>query len=92
MNPPYKRNLHLKILEAVIPIADKVVNISPCTWFAKHNRWKTTFTKYNASIVGKPCNITYIEHREANDVFNLGNQIERLAIMLYDNNNTAKID
>ena len=92
MNQPRDGNLHLKILEAVIPIADKVVNISPCAWFAKHNRWKPTFTKYNASIVGKPCNITYIEHREANDVFNLGNHIERLAIMLYDNNNTAKID
>jgi 16S rRNA G966 N2-methylase RsmD len=92
MNPPYDGNLHLKILKAIIPVADKVVNISPCTWFAKHNRWKPTFTKYNVSIVGKPCNITYIEHREANDVFNLGNQIERLAIMLYDNNNTAKID
>ena len=29
MNPPYDKNLHLKILEAVIPVADKVVNISP---------------------------------------------------------------
>lgn len=29
MNPPYDGNLHLKILENVIPIADKVVNISP---------------------------------------------------------------
>ena len=29
MNPPYDKNLHLKILEKVIPIADKVVNISP---------------------------------------------------------------
>lgn len=29
MNPPYDRNLHLKILENVIPIANKVVNISP---------------------------------------------------------------
>src|SRR5574344_1983749 len=29
MNPPYDKNLHLKILENVIPIADKVVNISP---------------------------------------------------------------
>ena len=92
MNQPRDGNLHLKILEAVIPIADKVVNISPATWFAKHNRWKPTFMKYNATIVGKPCNITYIEHREANDVFNLGNNIARLSIMLYDNNNTAKID
>ena len=32
MNPPYDKNLHLKILEAVIPIADKVVNISPIGW------------------------------------------------------------
>jgi hypothetical protein len=92
MNPPYNRTLHLQILENVIPIADKVVNISPANWFAKHNRWKQAFIKYNTSVVGKPCNITYIEHREANDIFGLGNPIERLAILLYDNKNAAKID
>jgi len=32
MNPPYNGNLHLKILEKVIPCADKVVNISPVRW------------------------------------------------------------
>lgn len=32
MNPPYDRNLHLKILEAVIPHAEKVINISPVRW------------------------------------------------------------
>ncbi len=32
MNPPYDKNLHLKILEKIIPIADKVVNISPVGW------------------------------------------------------------
>ena len=32
MNPPYDGNLHLKILEKVIPIADKVINISPVRW------------------------------------------------------------
>ena len=32
MNPPYDKNLHLKILEKVIPIADNVVNISPVRW------------------------------------------------------------
>src|SRR5574344_242514 len=36
-NPPYDKSLHLKILEKVIPVADKVVNISPCTWAAKQN-------------------------------------------------------
>lgn len=29
MNPPYDGNLHLRILEKVIPIADKVISISP---------------------------------------------------------------
>lgn len=32
LNPPYDRNLHLKILEQVIAKADKVVNISPVRW------------------------------------------------------------
>jgi len=91
MNQPKDGNLHLKILEKVIPIADKVVNISPATWFAKHNRWKPAFIKYNASVVGKPNNISYVEHRQANDIFGLGNQI-RLAISLYDSKNTVKID
>ena len=92
MNPPYDGNLHLKILEKVIPIADKVVNISPSTWFAKHNRWKSAFIKYNASVVGKPTNISYVEHRQANDIFGLRNQTVRLAIALYDSKNTVKID
>ena len=92
INPPYAGTLHLKILEKVIPVADKVVSISPATWFAKHSRWKKAFIKYNATVVGKPCNITYIEHRQANDIFGLGNHIERLAILLYDCKNTVKID
>lgn len=33
MNPPYSGKLHLKILEKVIPVADKVVNISPANQF-----------------------------------------------------------
>lgn len=32
MNPPYDRNLHLKILEQIIPVCDKVINISPIRW------------------------------------------------------------
>ena len=32
MNPPYDGKLHLEILEKVIPIADKVINISPIDW------------------------------------------------------------
>lgn len=32
MNPPYDGNLHLKILENVIPCAKRVINISPIRW------------------------------------------------------------
>ena len=32
MNPPYNRSLHLKIIDVVIPVADKVINISPVRW------------------------------------------------------------
>ena len=32
MNPPYNRNLHLKILRQVMNKADEVVNLSPIRW------------------------------------------------------------
>lgn len=31
-NPPYNRNLHLKILEKVIPLSDKVIWLAPARW------------------------------------------------------------
>jgi hypothetical protein len=92
MNPPYDGNLHLKILEKVIPIAEKVVNISPDTWCAKHNRWKNIFQNYKNKAVAKPVEYEHIKHREANDIFGLGNQIESLGIMVYDETNDNKID
>lgn len=36
MNPPYDGDLHLKILTAVMPYAEKVVDISPTCWYAFH--------------------------------------------------------
>ena len=32
MNPPYLKNLHLKILELVCSFSSKVINISPIRW------------------------------------------------------------
>ena len=32
MNPPYDKNLHLKFLEKVINICNKVVSIQPTPW------------------------------------------------------------
>ena len=92
MNPPYDGNLHLKILEKIIPLSTKLINISPDTWCAKHNRWKNIFQNYKNSVVAKPVEYEHIEHREANDLFGLGNQIESLGIMVYDKTNDNKID
>ena len=92
MNPPYDGTLHLDILEKVIPLSDKLINISPDTWCAKHNRWKNIFQNYKNSAVAEPVEYEHIEHREANDLFGLGNQIESLGIMVYDEANDNKID
>ena len=32
MNPPYHRNLHLKILNEAINHSDDIVNLSPIRW------------------------------------------------------------
>jgi type I restriction-modification system DNA methylase subunit len=32
MNPPYSRNLHLKILSNALDYSDDIVNLSPVRW------------------------------------------------------------
>ena len=52
-NPPYDRNLHLKVLEQVLKVADKVINISPVRWlqdpFAPYSS-KSDYCKFEKSI------------------------------------------
>lgn len=90
MNPPYKGNLHLKILEKVIPIAEKVVNISPSTWIAKRNI-NLPKGKYRKIFENKIDDFEFIPHREMNDLFNLGNAIEDGAITIFSNNGTFDV-
>ena len=72
MNPPYSRNLHLKILEAVIPIADKVVNISPVRWLqdplAKYKK-NSDYKKFKESISKKIESLDVISAKNANGLF-----------------------
>ena len=74
MNPPYYRNLHLKILEKVIPIADKVVNISPVRWLqdplAKYKK-NSDYNKFENSISKKIENIKIIPAVQSNKIFNI---------------------
>ena len=53
MNPPYAGNLHLKFLEKVINICNKVVSIQPCEFIAKTHlkpTYKNQKEKYKDTI------------------------------------------
>ena len=92
MNPPYQRNLHLKILaEAIKHLKDddsKVVNLSP----DGHFRNPSTYWQWNMKC--GCCDDTlpfclcadFISHNDANDMFNLGNGIDALHIGVYIKN------
>ena len=75
MNPPYDGNLHLKILEKVIPIADKVVNISPIRWLqdplAKYKPKKDNLPEKYKNILSALESLTIIPASDANKLFNI---------------------
>ena len=72
MNPPYSKNLHLDILENVIPCADKVINISPIFWlidkFAKF-KTKVAYNRYEETISKKLENLDVISAKESQVMF-----------------------
>ena len=72
MNPPYDKKLHLKILEAVIPVADKVVNISPVRWLqdplAKYKK-NSDYKKFEESISKKIESLDVIDSNNAQIIF-----------------------
>jgi hypothetical protein len=71
MNPPYDKNLHLKILEAVIPVADKVVNISPIRWLKVKE-----LSKYNKKIADKIESLDILNIDEASQLFGIRQETE----------------
>ena len=87
MNPPYDKNLHLKILEKVIPIADKVVNISPIgyalDWLVFYNLKSTPNFKTKQYILKHIASCELLTATQANDMFKIGS-FEKLAITTYD--------
>lgn len=72
LNPPYDRNLHLKILEQVIPMAEKVVNISPVRWlqdpFAPYST-RSDYCKFEDSISKKIESLDVIPAKDASKLF-----------------------
>ena len=80
MNPPYRRNLHLKILaEAIKHLKDDgvCVNLSPCEWLIdtlNEVKKNSVFNTYKTSI------LKYLESFEIIDAI-IGNQLFNIGLM-----------
>jgi hypothetical protein len=78
MNPPYKRNLHLKILaEAIKHLKDDgvCVNLSPVLWIEDphaHKKSKSNLFKFEKSISDNCKALEVVDTRTANELFNIG--------------------
>ena len=79
MNPPYQRNLHLKILaEAIKHLKDDksvCVNLSPVLWLEDphaHMKSKSNLFKFDNSIVHKCEQLDVVDKDIANQLFNTG--------------------
>lgn len=87
MNPPYDGDLHLKIIEKVIPVADKVVNISPIgyaqDWLVFYNVKRTPNFKTKQFVLKHIASCEIIPTVIANDIFKIG-LFQDLAITTYD--------
>ena len=84
MNPPYDGSLHLEILEKVIPIADKVVNISPDLWMKR--RGSSEVKRFGNSVGNHIISAEYISPEEAHRIFKNTESFMSLSILVCDNN------
>lgn len=92
INPPYSGTMHLKFLEKIIQISDKVINISPCGWLldipAVLGWKKTTFQRFEDNV-GKHIKSLEIlggdNVAEGNKYFNIFG-FEKIGIYELDNN------
>lgn len=71
-NPPYERNLHLKILAEVLNHADKVINISPIRWlqdpFASYST-RSDYHKFEEDVSKKIETLDIVPAKHASEIF-----------------------
>lgn len=93
MNPPYDRNLHLKILETVIPCAEKVINISPVRWlqdpFAPYLS-RSDYNKFEESVSKHIKDLEIIPAKEASELFQEASFTMNLGIYTCDSEGGRK--
>lgn len=75
MNPPYHRSTHLKFLEKVIKISDKVVSIQPIRWLEDKvaiYKKNSSYNKYKESIAKYIKDLEIITAEESENKFDAG--------------------
>ena len=79
INPPYQRNLHLKILaESIKHLKDDksvCVNLSPCEWLIdtlNEVKKNSAYNAYKTTILDYLENFTLIDAMVGNSLFNIG--------------------
>lgn len=87
INPPYNRSLHLKFLEKVIEIGDKVVSIQPIRWLEdplSNYKKSSNYKKFEDSISKHINDIEIINVEQVKKYFNI--QLDKLAIYFCNEN------
>ena len=88
-NPPYQKNLHLKVVQEAMKHSDDVVCLHPddhMTQPSTYNRWNKGLNGDLSNIISKMEDYDIIDHRAANDYFGLANGIVlNLGIIKYNN-------
>ena len=73
MNPPYNKTLHLQIIEKVLKVCDKTVNISPAGWLldlpAVMSIKKTTYQRFENTISRHIVSLNLLTASEASAIF-----------------------
>lgn len=73
-NPPYDRNLHLKILNKIVTEFpnSSIVNLSPVRWLQHYNNKTQDFKKYEDSICKHMKSLEVPSRDDMNNIFNIG--------------------
>ena len=87
-NPPYCRDLHLRIIEKLIPHCEEVLNISPISWLqdplAKYKK-NSSYNKFKESVAEHIADLEVIDAKKCQALFDALFIID-LGIYHFDNN------
>ena len=94
-NPPYEKNLHLKILDNLLPYAKEIVWISPVRWLqdplAKYKKG-TDLLKYKDTILSKLRDVEVVSAKDAIVMFDDARFTMDLAIYHIEESNIYQFD